>query len=352
MPGTPNTPSQQSRRLAALVGASDAIVAIRDLVDRLANADVSVLVTGPSGSGKEVVAELLHQRGARAALPFVAMNCASGPRDLLESQLFGHEAGAFTGATHARRGRFELANGGTLFLDELGDMPPDFQAKLLRVLETRRVERLGGTTSIAIDVRVVAATNVDLPAAIRAGQFRADLFYRLAVVEIALPALADRRDDIPLLIEHFIALEPGLAPRFTADALAYLVRQAWPGNVREVRNFVARAVALHPGAAIDEPAAAVLLHGERRGIDRWLASAAEPLPMPNRRRAPPLVAVDEVVDLKALLTDFEQAYIRDALTRTEFAVAESARLLGMRRTTLVEKMRRLNIERPGLRRDV
>ena len=336
-------------KFAALIGESDAVVATRDLTDRLARSDVSVLITGPSGCGKEVVAELLHQRGGRAAQPFVAMNCAAVPRDLLESELFGHDAGAFTGATAARRGRFEQADGGTLFLDELGDMPADFQAKLLRILETRRVERLGSAVSRSVDVRVVAATNTDLRDAVAAARFRADLFYRLAVVEIALPPLAERVEDIPLLIAHFAAgeAERGARIAFTPNAIAYLQRQAWPGNVRELRNFVARAAAMHGTAEIDDEAAALLLHGERRAVDRWLGTAAAPMPMPNRRRPRPFIAANEVIDLKALLNDFEQAHIRDALDRTAFGVAESARLLGLRRTTLVEKMRRLQIGRPG-----
>ncbi len=339
-----------SQRPAALIGSSAAIVAARDMIDRLADSDASVLITGPSGSGKEVVAQRLHQRGGRAARPFVAMNCAAVPRDLLESEIFGHEAGAFTGASHTRRGRFELADGGTLFLDELGDMPADFQVKLLRILETRSVERVGGATPLPVDVRVVAATNLDLDAAIGTGRFRADLFYRLAVVEIDLPPLADRRDDIPALLDHFADLEAERGPRpvYTADAVTYLVRQPWHGNVRELRNFVARCAAVLPGIEIDDARSALLLHGERRGVDRWLASSPAPLPMPNRRRPPPFVAADEVVDLKALLSDFEKEYIRDALGKTAFGVAESARLLGLRRTTLVEKMRRLNIARPTI----
>ncbi|MBV8971028.1 MAG: sigma-54-dependent Fis family transcriptional regulator [Sphingomonadaceae bacterium] len=334
--------------LAMLVGDSAATIGVRDLVDRLAASDVPVLVTGPSGSGKEVVARLLHQRGHRAAGPLVALNCAAVPTGLLESEIFGHEAGAFTGATQRRRGRFELADGGTLLLDEIGEMPLDFQAKLLRVLETREVERVGGTLPIRSDVRIVAATNADLPAAVAAGRFRADLFYRLAVVEVALPPLAERRADIPRLLDHFLAIAGPSAPGLSGSAVAWLMRQPWPGNVRELRNFVARAAALQPGALLDDAACAVLLHGERRVADRWQASADAPLAMPNRRRPPPIVPDGEVVDLKALLSDFEQAYIRDALGRTAFGVAESARLLGLRRTTLVEKMRRLNIARESV----
>ena len=334
-------------RFAVLVGCSPAIVGIRDLIDRLAASDASVLITGPSGSGKEVVADLLHQRGGRAACPFVAVNCAAVPRDLIESEIFGHQAGAFTGASHVRRGRFELADGGTLLLDEVGDMPADFQAKLLRVLETRTIERVGGTTAIPVDVRIIAATNADLSTAVKAGRFRSDLFYRLAVVEIALPSLAERPEDVPLLLEHFAAtIADAVRPRFAASAVAYLGCQPWPGNVRELRNFVARAAAVHPGCEIDDALAAVLLHGNRRQVDHWLSSGSSPLPMPNRRRPPPIVAAGDVIDLRALLDDFEQAYIRDALGKTAFGVAESARLLGLRRTTLVEKMRRLNIARP------
>ena len=218
------------------------------MVDRVAGSSATVLVTGPSGSGKEVVAQLLHQRGARAARPFVAVNCGAVPAELIESEIFGHEAGAFTGAVKARRGRFELADTGTLFLDEVGDMPMAMQVKLLRVLETRVVERVGGMIGTPVDVRVVAATNVDLGAAVAAGTFREDLFYRLAVVEIAMPALADRRDDIVPLIEHFTG--QGAAARrvdFSPSALAALSELPWRGNIRELRNLVDRAAALHPG---------------------------------------------------------------------------------------------------------
>lgn len=328
-------------RLAELIGTSPAIVNVRRLIDRLSASVVPVLITGPSGSGKEVVAQLLHQRSQRAARPFVAINCAAIPPDLLESEIFGHEAGSFTGATRARRGRFELADSGTLFLDEIGDMPPEFQVKLLRILETQLVERVGSMIALPVDVRVIAATNVDLDTAVAGGRFREDLFYRLAVVEIAMPPLADRAGDIPLLLDHFIAGTDRAGRRigFTAAAMTFLIHQPWRGNVRELRNFVARATALHPGAMIDEALAAGLVHGERRAASR---SA------PPRLRQHGVPAPDGAqIDLKALLDDVEQAYIRDALGRTAGAVAESARLLGLRRTTLIEKMRRLQIERPG-----
>ena len=315
--------------LAELIGVSDSIGRVRALVDRVAGSSATVLVTGPSGSGKEVVAQLLHQRGARACRPFVAVNCGAIPGELIESEIFGHEAGAFTGASKARRGRFELADTGTLFLDEVGDMPAAMQVKLLRVLETRVVERVGGMIGTPVDVRVVAATNVDLAAAVAAGRFREDLFYRLAVVEIAMPALADRREDIAPLAAHFAALAaPGRRIEFTPAALAALSELPWRGNIRELRNLVDRAAALHPGETIDR-AAALRLAG-RRG-------PASPRPVAEPEAA--------IIDLKQLLDDIEQGYIERALLSTAGAVAESARRLGLRRTTLIEKMRRLNISR-------
>lgn len=315
--------------LAELVGSSSGIERVRTLIDRVAGSSATVLVTGPSGSGKEVVAQLLHQRGARAAQPFVAVNCGAVPAELIESEIFGYEAGAFTGAAKARRGRFELADTGTLFLDEVGDMPAAMQVKLLRVLETRVVERVGGMIGIPVDVRVVAATNVDLAAAVAAGRFREDLYYRLAVVEIAMPALAERREDIAPLALHFAAQGAAVRRiRFTQAALAALAELPWRGNVRELRNLVDRAAALHPGEIIDR-AAALHLAGSRAG------------PSPRR------VVEDDgaCVDLKQVLDDIEQRYIERALLSTAGAVAESARRLGLRRTTLIEKMRRLNITR-------
>ncbi|QXQ08081.1 sigma-54 dependent transcriptional regulator [Sphingosinicellaceae bacterium] len=323
--------------LAELIGVSDAIAAVRDMIDRVAGSSATVLVTGPSGSGKEVVAQLLHQRGARAARPFVAVNCGALPAELIESEIFGHEAGAFTGAVKARRGRFELADTGTLFLDEVGDMPLAMQVKLLRVLETRVVERVGGMIGTPVDVRVVAATNVDLGAAVAAGNFREDLFYRLAVVEIAMPALAERRDDIVPLIEHFVARGvPARRVEFSVPALDALRELPWRGNIRELRNLVDRASALHPGETVDRATALQLADSVVRGL----------APVAVRRPLPRVVEPDDAfVDLKQVLDAIEQGYIERTLLSTAGGVAETARRLGLRRTTLIEKMRRLNISR-------
>ena len=327
-------------QLAALIGGSPAIAAIRSEIDKIADADASVLITGPSGSGKDVVARLLHQKSRRAVRPFVALNCAAVPADLLESELFGHELGAFTGAVKARAGRFEAAHGGTLFLDDVGDMPAAMQAKLLRTLETRVIERVGGMLPINVDVRVVAATSVDLNAAIAAGRFRADLLYRLDVIHIAMPPLNERPDDVPCLVQHFLSAAAHPA-RFTAAALEALTEQAWPGNVRELRNFVERACVHHGGEIIGGEALAQLLRG----------AASPALPPPTRPNAivpPPGVEAASLlspngVDLRQLLADLEQAYIREALALSGGTLARSARLLGLQRTTLIEKMRRMHI---------
>ncbi len=324
---------------AILIGDSPAIVAIRAEIETIADSAASVLITGASGSGKDVVAQLLHQRSRRAARPFIALNCAAVARDLLESEMFGHEAGAFTGALKARAGRFEAADGGTLFLDEVGDMPLAMQAKLLRALETRVVERVGGMLPIAVDVRLVAATSVDLIAALDRGSFRADLLYRLDVIRIEMPALADRIEDLPALLDHFLARLPGLPVRFSAGAMAGLMRHAWPGNVRELKNVVERSQAHFAGRIVEATA-----------VPKLLGSPPPPARAlwPQAGRAAgtttePRIDVAGGVDLKQILVDLETAYITEALAASQGAVAATAKLLGLQRTTLIEKMRRLGI---------
>jgi sigma-54 dependent transcriptional regulator, flagellar regulatory protein len=319
-----------------LLGESAAMKAVRSLVCRVAPGGTSVLITGPSGSGKERVARALHAESDRVEGPFVAINCGAIPRDLLESELFGHEKGSFTGAHAQRQGRFEEAHKGTLFLDEIGDMPPDMQVKLLRVLEERRIERVGGRGSIAVDVRIVSATHRDLSVAINDQRFREDLYYRLAVFPIPLPGLAARPEDLPLLIHHFLrdVADNKSAVRFSAQAIATLATHAWPGNVRELRNFVERAAILHPGETLGA--------GD---VDALLLRPKAMVAAPPCARAPAIPAeVTDIgstgIDLRAILHDIEGRYIGQALRRTGGVVADAARLLGLQRTTLIEKMRR------------
>ncbi len=326
------TRSRNTQQLPVLVGKSKIITAVRSEIEKIADSAASVLITGPSGSGKDVVAQLLHQRSRRASRPYVALNCAAVAADLLESEMFGHEAGAFTGAIKSRPGRFEAAHGGTLFLDEVGDMALAMQAKLLRALETRIVERVGGMLPIAVDVRLIAATSVELFAAIDRGSFRSDLLYRLDVVRIEMPALAERAEDIPLLLQHF-AIQSGMAPvRFDSAAIDHLMTLAWPGNVRELKNLVDRAQAHYPGEAISWDKLARLVRPANPAPPRPPAIAASVAPL-----------AEGCVDLKRILTDLESAYITAALTASGGAIAASAKLLGMQRTTLIEKMRRLQI---------
>lgn len=318
-----------------LLGESASMVAVRALVGRVGSGNTSVLITGPSGSGKERVARAIHVASDRAAGPFVAINCGAIPRDLLESELFGHEKGSFTGAHAQRQGRFEEAHQGTLFLDEIGDMPPDMQVKLLRVLEERRIERVGGRGSIAVDVRILSATHRDLTLAIEDQRFREDLYYRLAVFPIHLPGLAARPEDLPLLIRHFLRTITNGAPhvRFSDPAIAVLATHYWPGNVRELRNFVERAAILHPGETLGpEEANALLL--------RPKANAAVPAPIVAHVPVQSTDIGTSGVDLRAILHDIEGRYIGQALNRTNGVVADAARLLGLQRTTLIEKMRR------------
>jgi sigma-54 dependent transcriptional regulator, flagellar regulatory protein len=319
-----------------LLGQSQLMEAIRSLVRRVGPSKTSVMIAGPSGSGKERIARAIHVASDRCNGPFVAINCGAIPRDLLESELFGHEKGSFTGAHSQRQGRFEEASKGTLFLDEIGDMPHDMQVKLLRVLEERRIERVGGRGSIAVDVRVVSATHRDLTLAIANQQFREDLYYRLAVFPIHAPGLAAHAEDIPALVDHFLkGLGKGADIRFSNAAITALAAHSWPGNVRELRNFVERAAILYSGETLgpDEVGALLL-----RPIST--VSPIEPKTLVAAPTAPEAPFEQDGVDLRAIMHEIEGRYIGEALNRSNGVVADAARLLGLQRTTLIEKMRR------------
>lgn len=330
----PNDPAHAASAHTLLLGDGQAMQRICQLVLRIANLPTSVLLTGPSGSGKERVARAIHVESDRRARPFVAINCGAIPRDLLESELFGHEKGSFTGATATKIGRFEAAHRGTLFLDEIGDMPSDMQVKLLRVLEERRVERVGGSASIPIDVRVISATHRDLTTAIAGGHFREDLYYRLAVFPIELPPLSERLEDLPILIKHFqdsisAVCEP---VSFDAGAMRAMMAHPWPGNIRELRNFVERIGILHSGEQVDAGVIDAMLLRAKPVCER---PTMTPTIMPATREIEP-----GGINLRAILSDLESRYISEALSRTNGVVADAARLLGLQRTTLIEKMRR------------
>ena len=318
-----------------LLGDSRAMRAVRELVTQVGPSEASVLIQGETGTGKELVAWSIHQASGRASGPFVPVNCGAIPAELLESELFGHEKGAFTGAIANRQGRFELAAGGTLFLDEIGDMPLDMQVKLLRVLQERTFERVGSTQTIQANVRVVAATHQDLESLVAEKKFREDLYYRLDVFPIETPALRDRTADIGLLINHQIAQLKAGGLSFTDKAIAQLQKHTWPGNVRELMNLVERMSILHAGKEVD---VAQLPEKYRFGVE-------SELPETTGGSRPDRSLPEEGIDLKDFLTRTEIQMIEDALDRTGGVVAKAAELLGLGRTTLVEKMKKLGIER-------
>jgi sigma-54 dependent transcriptional regulator, flagellar regulatory protein len=345
--------------LSNLVGDSAGIRAVRRLLDQVAKTEATVLILGESGTGKEVAARTIHNHSARADKPFVPINCGAIPADLLESELFGHEKGAFTGAINARQGRFELAQGGTLFLDEIGDMSLDMQVKILRVLQEKTFERVGSNRSIHSDVRIIAATHRNLEAGISEGWFREDLFYRLNVFPVDMPPLRERTDDVPLLVERFVqrlTQEGRPAVRVSSDAMGVLKQYRWPGNVRELGNLVERLTILCPNGYVqvrDLPRK--LLEGldlpaqsEEENIKEWLydndtetsdAAAGSMLELP----ADP--EIGDGMDLKEYLADLEIRLIKQALEQSGGVVAQAAKLLNLRRTTLVEKLRKYGIVR-------
>ena len=346
-----------------LAGSSKSICYVRELIDQVAESSATVLVLGESGTGKEVVAQALHRVSDRKDKPFVPVNCGAIPGELLESELFGHEKGAFTGALSTRQGRFEMAEGGTLFLDEIGDMPMPMQVKLLRVLQERTFERVGSNKTIKCDVRIVAATHRQLEDEIKEKRFREDLFYRLNVFPIELPSLRERTEDIPLLVGDLIRrmkIAKKQTVQFTNNALIMMMQHPWAGNVRELSNFIERMAITHPDAIVDSvdlpekfqsyeiPEGMMI---ETLDIDPVETSVViDELRVDGEDENDSLesvVAVSQLpesgMDLKAYLNDLEIDLIQQALKECKGVVAHAAKLLNMRRTTLVEKMRKYEL---------
>ncbi len=324
---------REQYRLEQLVGASEPIQQVMEFVQKVADSDSTVMIQGESGTGKELVARMLHFNSLRKDRPLVPVNCGAIPENLLESELFGHEKGAFTGATHARMGRFELANGGTIFLDEIGEMSLPLQVKLLRVLQEREFERVGGNRTIHVDVRIVAATNQDLETLVEEKRFRKDLFYRLNVIPIVIPPLRERRSDIPLLIDHFLIRfnqtkhteVSGLAP----DALHLLTEYDWPGNIRELENMIERLVVL-----------------KKRGV-LSVGDLPEKIcrkPSGSELKEQFIRFTEDGINLSREVEQYEKHLIMEALRKANGVTSRAAQLLHLNRTTLVEKLKRKGVD--------
>ena len=377
--------------LNKIIGLSPSIRALRELIKLLGPSDSTVLIVGESGTGKELVANALHECSGRAAGPFVPVNCGAIPKDLLESELFGHKRGSFTGAISDRKGRFQLADKGTLFLDEIGDMSMDLQVKLLRVLQERTVDPVGSIGSIPIDVRVVAATHQNIEALIDEGRFRKDLYYRLNIMPIEVEPLAERAEDIPVLIEHFSRQQAKVlqAPiSISPESMRLLLAYDWPGNVRELSNLVDRYTALYAQQEVDlhKVPASMVPSGLRklmqshesqnrtlgedefsRRVARKLDHVVTPLVGTSARNAEGIdipsrdSSIDEIqrvinlaqggpdfpdegVELKQHLLEIEQRLIKEALSKAQGNVSKTARLLSLRRTTLIEKINKYGMQ--------
>ena len=318
-----------------LIGEHPAIARLRTLIERVASAEVTVLITGESGTGKEVVAQAIHMLSPRSNQPFVPVNCAAIPHDLLESEMFGHERGAFTGAAGSRHGLLTTANRGTIFLDEIGEMPRGLQAKLLRVLEDGVVRPVGADRATRVDVRVIAASNVDLADSVARGAFREDLFYRLQVVPIVIAPLRERRSDIPLLTDHFLERirdrAPGREIAISREAMVALWSYDWPGNVRELENMVERLVILCEGSIIDTPM-----------LPENLVASTRPATPPIKVKLS-----DAGLNLNNLVRELEGRLINDALKQTGGNKQAAARMLGLKRTTFSAKLRRCGVIAPA-----
>ncbi|MBW1918112.1 MAG: sigma-54-dependent Fis family transcriptional regulator [Deltaproteobacteria bacterium] len=317
-----------------IVGISEAIYKIFDIIRKVADTDSTILLLGESGTGKELIARAIHYNSERREGPLIAVNCAAIPEELLESELFGHERGAFTHAIRTRYGRFEQANGGTIFLDEIGDMSPNLQVKINRVLQEHQFERIGGLKPIKVNIRVIAATNQDLEKLVQQGRFREDLYYRLNVIPIKIPPLRERTSDIPLLVKHFLnefsAKKAKKVKGFTPEAMNLLVQYSWPGNVRELENLMERLVILADREILevsDLP-------------ERFLTPAKE-------NHVLPLDIPEEGIQLNEAVSEFERQLIIRALNKTGWVKNQAAQLLHLNRTTLIEKIKKQKISKPG-----
>ena len=359
-----NVGTQSKRALRLLedrfVGVSPSTNQVRELVARVSTTDATVLIQGESGTGKEVVAKLVHDLSGRSSGPFIPINCGAIPGELMESELFGHEKGSFTGAVAARKGRFELAEGGTLFLDEIGDMPFAMQVKLLRVLQEKSYERVGGIKSLPCDVRIIAATHQNLETKIEENLFRADLYYRLSIFPIEIPPLRERYGDVPTLITAFLRsskAEGRGSLEFSGEAVGQLEAYDWPGNVRELSNLIERLMVLYPNQLIGEgelppryrsvgtgdnhsPMDSPQLDLLEQRVVEELFTTVDPLPTDGSLS----VLLDEPIDLKAKLAELEHDLIVAALDQTDWVTAHAANWLKLQRTTLVEKMRKHGIK--------
>jgi two-component system nitrogen regulation response regulator NtrX len=329
---------QKNSRLAhkEIVGTSAAIDEIRSMVKQAASSDARILITGENGTGKEVVAKAIHLGSARAEGPFVEVNCAAMPETLIESELFGHEKGAFTDAVFSRRGRFEIASGGTLFLDEIGDMSLSAQAKVLRVIQEQKIERLGGEKTIETDVRIIAATNKNLEKACTTGTFRQDLYFRLNVIPIHIPPLRERINDAPLLLCHFLK-EVDREIKLEDDALELIASYTWPGNVRELKNLAERIAVMHTGGSIGGEALSALL-GTNNGKKNEALETAD-------------TEADETILLKTLLEknfsdakeSFEQRYLEFQLSKNNGIISRTAEAIGIYPSNLHAKLKKYGI---------
>ncbi|MFQ5780069.1 MAG: sigma-54-dependent transcriptional regulator [Nitrospiria bacterium] len=314
-------------RFENMVGNSPSMQQTYELIEKVADSDSTVLIQGESGTGKEVVAKTIHYNSTRKDKPLIPINCGAIPESLLESELFGHEKGAFTGATSARTGRFELAHGGTLFFDEISEMPLALQVKLLRVLQEREFERVGGIKPIQVDVRIIAATNLDLEQAVHEKRFREDLFYRLDVIPINIPPLRERKEDIPLLIDHFIRKFNERKKRkvegITPDAQKVLMEYRWPGNIRELENLVERMIVLKQGGSLT-----------KEDIPPKIKQSDRPEPLFH------LDLPEEGINFSQVVSEFENHILEQAMARANGVKSRAAQLLRMNRTTLVERLKK------------